>query len=318
MRTSEADVDAAVEILRAGGVIGLPTETVYGLAADASSDAAVEEIFRIKGRPSGHPLIVHLAGVESRTGWVARWPAEADALSALWPGPITLVVPAGPQVSRVVTGGRDTVAIRVPDHPVALAVLERFGGGLAAPSANRFGRVSPTTADDVRDDLHDAVPLVLDGGPSEVGLESTIVSLIGEPRLLRPGGVPVELVEELLGRAVPVADAEDRSAPGTLPSHYAPRAKVELVAEQAVVTRAIAHRDRGRTVAVLVGEGGEAPDGVHVLRSPDDPRERARLLYRRLREADAAGAEVMVTSLPAEAGLGRAVADRLRRAAHRD
>lgn len=317
MAPSSTELDAAVAELRRGGVIGLPTETVYGLAADASSDAAVERIYRIKGRPLGHPLIVHLAPGAALDGWVATVPAAAALLAEqLWPGPLTIVVPAGPRVSTVATGGRPTVALRVPDHPIAAEVLARFGGGLAAPSANRFGRVSPTTAADVRAELGDAVPIVVDGGPSGIGVESTIVSLVGRPMLLRPGGVPAELIETVLGKELAAAAADDRSAPGTLPSHYSPQARVMLVEPDQIASRAASETAAGHTVAVLIGPDAAAVPDVTVLRTHLDDAEQARVLYRRLRQADDAGADVLITSVPAEVGLGAAVADRLRRAAH--
>ncbi|MEM9034020.1 MAG: L-threonylcarbamoyladenylate synthase [Actinomycetota bacterium] len=317
MSATDHEIDEAVTALRRGEVIGLPTETVYGLAADASSDEAVGRIYRIKGRPADHPLIVHLAQGASLEPWVAEVPATAARLGArLWPGPLTVVLRAGPHVSSVATGRRPTVAVRVPDHPVAAAVLERFQGGLAAPSANRFGRVSPTTAADVRSELGDDVPIVLDGGPSDVGLESTIVSLVAEPTLLRPGGVPAEVIEEVLGAPLAAAAPTDRSAPGTLPSHYSPSADVVLVAPDQVVDRARVEAQAGRRAAVLVGPDVRVPRGVLALRTHDDPADQARVLYRRLRDADDLGAEVLITSLPEEVGLGRAVADRLRRAAH--
>lgn len=317
MAPSSTELDAAVAELRRGGVIGLPTETVYGLAADASSDAAVERIYRIKGRPLGHPLIVHLAPGADLDGWGATVPAAAALLAEqLWPGPLTIVVPAGPRVSTVATGGRPTVALRVPDHPVAAEVLARFGGGLAAPSANRFGRVSPTTAADVRAELGDAVPIVVDGGPSGIGVESTIVSLVGRPMLLRPGGVPAELIETVLGQELAAAAPDDRSAPGTLPSHYSPQARVMLVEPDQIASQAASETAAGHTVAVLIGPDAAAVPDVIVLRTHLDDAEQARVLYRRLRQADDAGADVLITSVPAEVGLGAAVADRLRRAAH--
>ncbi|HSL56219.1 MAG TPA: L-threonylcarbamoyladenylate synthase, partial [Acidimicrobiales bacterium] len=226
------DVDRAVAVLRAGGLVGLPTETVYGLAADAEQPAAVARVFAAKGRPPSHPLIVHLAsGGALDDGWAADVPDTARTLAAVvWPGPLTLLVRRGPRVLDEVTGGRPTVALRVPDHPSALAVLAGLDGGLVAPSANRFGRVSPTTAADVVAELGDRVDLVLDGGPCRVGVESTIVDLTGpEPVVLRPGGVPAARLAELLGVAVRRWSGEGEAvAPGMLPSHYAPSARGEL------------------------------------------------------------------------------------------
>ncbi|MGZ6141626.1 MAG: L-threonylcarbamoyladenylate synthase, partial [Myxococcaceae bacterium] len=202
--TSPESIAAAVAVLRRGGLVGLPTETVYGLAADAENELAVRRIFAVKGRPSTHPLIVHVAHASAIESWVTQVPPEAYRLaSAFWPGPLTLVLRRSSRASDAVTGGQETVALRVPGHPVALAVLKAFDGGVAAPSANRFGQVSPTRAEHVRADLGSDVDLVLDGGPARVGVESTIVDLSGaEPLLLRPGGVPVESVELVLERRI--------------------------------------------------------------------------------------------------------------------
>jgi L-threonylcarbamoyladenylate synthase len=298
-----SDLERAAAVLRAGGLVAFPTETVYGLGADATNPAAVGRIFAAKGRPPGHPLIVHLAGGDQLERWAIRVPEAAHRLAAaLWPGPLTLVLRRAPELPDAATGGRATVGLRVPDHPVALELLARAGVPLAAPSANRFGRVSPTSAADVRADLGDRVDLVLDGGEARVGVESTIVELVGpEPVLLRPGGVPVELVEEVLGVGVRRSDVGPARASGMLPSHYAPRCRVELVAGADLAGRAEELAAAGRRVAVL---------------APDAPVEDyARTLYRRLREADEAGADVVLAVAPAPVGIGRAVADRLTRAA---
>jgi L-threonylcarbamoyladenylate synthase len=286
-------------VLRAGGLVAFPTETVYGLGADAGNEGAVRRVFQVKGRPAGHPLIVHVAG--SLTGWAAGVPDAARRLAErFWPGPLTIVLRRGPRVLPAVTGGQDTVALRVPAHPLALALLRDFGGGVAAPSANRFGRVSPTTAAHVRDDLGADVEFILDGGPCGVGVESTIVDLSGgAPSLLRPGGVPLEALEEALGTRFAAPGAV--RAPGRLESHYAPRAEVVLAEPEELDRRAGELREAGRRVVVL--------------RLPASPEEAARALYASLRESDAAGVEIIVTSLPSESGLGRAMADRLRKAA---
>ncbi len=292
-----AAIGRAVDVLRAGGLVAFPTETVYGLGADASSPQAMALLYAVKGRPGDHPVIVHLAEPAAVERWAAEFPDDARSLAReFWPGPLTLVLRRQPHVLDAVTGGRDTVGLRVPAQPVALALLRAFGGGLAAPSANRFGRVSPTTAAHVRDDLGSDVGVILDGGPSALGVESTIVDwTAGDPVILRPGGVPREAVEAVLGRAVPIDDRRG-AAPGTLASHYRPQARVEIVTSDRVGERRRALVDEGRTVGVLVGV--EAPH-----------------LYARLREADTAGFDVILAVLPEEVGLGAAVADRLRRAA---
>ena len=290
-------------MLRAGGLVGMPTETVYGLAADASNEAAVRRIFAVKGRPANHPLIVHLAGVEHLQHWAASVPASAAVLAeACWPGPLTLLVPCGGLVLDVVTGGRPTVGLRVPAHPMALELLRRFGGGVAAPSANRFGQVSPTTAEHVRDDLGDDVDYVLDGGHCPIGVESTIVDCTVEPaQILRPGGIADEEIAQLLHGGV-AAPTGPRRASGMLASHYAPRARVEIVDTRA---------EADERAAALRAEGV----AVDVLDPTADLVAAAQRLYAWLRDADARKLDVLVAVLPAAAGLGHAIRDRLTKAA---
>ncbi|MBN1204427.1 MAG: threonylcarbamoyl-AMP synthase [Myxococcaceae bacterium] len=310
-------LERAVEILRRGGVIALPTETVYGLAANAEDELAVRRVFAIKGRPATHPLIVHLAGAEALPEWARHIPEEARRLAAaFWPGPLTLVLPRTPRATDAVTGGQDTVALRVPSHPVALAVLRALGGGLAAPSANRFGRVSPTTAEHVRQDLGAEVDLILDGGPCTVGVESTIVDLsAGPPAILRPGGLAAEELERVLGHPVPIRTASNVRVSGSLASHYAPRAGVVLVERAEAASRAEALRAQGLQVGVLGPASLALPSGLPRFDIPEDAAGVARFLYLRLREADQAGLDVLVACLPPAEGLGLAVRDRLSRAA---
>ena len=307
----------AVETLRRGGVIALPTETVYGLAANCEDELAVRRVFAIKGRPATHPLIVHVARAAELPSWARHVPEEARRLAeAFWPGPLTLVLPRTARATDAVTGGQDTVALRVPNHPVALAVLDALGGGVAAPSANRFGRVSPTTAEHVRADLGDEVDLILDGGPCTVGVESTIVDLSGkEPAVLRPGGLAVEELERVLGRRVPVRTSATVRVSGSLASHYAPRAGVVLSEPADVASRVTSLRARGHNVGVLGPPGLMLPPGVPRYDVPEDPAGAARALYTRLREADEQGHDVLVACLPRAEGLGIAVRDRLSRAA---
>ncbi|RYZ42280.1 MAG: threonylcarbamoyl-AMP synthase [Myxococcaceae bacterium] len=310
-------LDRAVELLRRGGVIALPTETVYGLAANAEDELAVRRVFAIKGRPATHPLIVHIPGAEHLSRWARVIPDEATALAkAFWPGPLTLVLPRTARATDAVTGGQDTVALRVPGHPVALEVLRRLGGGVAAPSANRFGRVSPTTAEHVQQDLGGDVDLVLDGGPSTVGVESTIVDLSsGAPAILRPGGLATEEVERVLGRTVPVRASTSVRVSGSLASHYAPRAGVVLAEPSEVAQRVETLRAQGRRVGVLGPASLSLPEDVQRFDVPGEPAEAARVLYARLREADEQGHDVLVACLPLASGLGIAVRDRLSRAA---
>lgn len=298
------DVDEAAAVLRAGGVVAFPTETVYGLGARAGNADAVRRVFAIKGRPTDHPLIVHLAS----SAWLGMWagdvPATAEALTtALWPGPLTVLLRRAAGVLDVVTGGRETVGLRVPAHPMALALIAAVGDGVAAPSANRFGRVSPTTAAHVLADLGDDVDVVLDGGPCAVGVESTIVDCtLDPPVVLRPGGVPVEQVAAVLGQEVSVVAGGRSRAPGMLAAHYAPSCRVELVASsQSAQTRRAALGALGHRVGVL--DPG------------DDLAHYAHELFAALRRADTEHLDTLLVVAAPEADLGRAINDRLRRAA---
>lgn len=292
------DIDRAVAVLRAGGLVAIPTETVYGLAADASNPEAVGKIFAVKGRPVDHPLIVHIAAAEHLEDWAATIPSAAAVLAdACWPGPLTLLVPRAARVLDVVTGGLETVGVRVPAHPLTLELLTKFGGGLAAPSANRFGRVSPTTAEHVLADLGDDVDFVLDGGPCPIGVESTIVDCtVDPPQVLRPGGIPTEDIEALLNLTLGAAAGAKRS-PGMLDSHYAPRCRVVLAATIAEARRlATSHA------------GSEILD-------EDDLVRYAHTLFAQLRDADDRGIDKVIAVLPPAVGLGHAIRDRLTKAA---
>jgi L-threonylcarbamoyladenylate synthase len=317
---TDADIARAADVLLRGGLVAFPTETVYGLGADADNPAALARLYAVKGRPGEHPVIVHVGEPTQLGEWAAHVPAAARRLGdALWPGPLTVVVRRAARVLDAVTGGGDTVGVRVPGQPVALALLRAFGGGIAAPSANRFGHVSPTTADDVRADLGDDVDVVLDDGPCTVGIESTIVDCTGdEPVILRPGGVTRERVEQVLGRAVGVRRDGLVRAPGTLKSHYAPEAAVLVVDRADLAGRAAALVAAGQRVAVLAaGPPVPLPPEVVVLDAPADVDEYAQVLYARLREVDRRGVDALLAVPPPDAGLGAAVGDRLRRAAGR-
>ncbi|MCE6959484.1 threonylcarbamoyl-AMP synthase [Cereibacter sphaeroides] len=299
--TPEGIADAA-RILGDGGLVAFPTETVYGLGGDARSDLAVARIFEAKGRPRFNPLIVHLPDLETARRY-ARFDDAAERLAgAFWPGPLTLVLPLGEApLSPLVTAGLPSVAIRVPAHPLARELLRAFGGPLAAPSANPSGRVSPTRAAHVIEGLAGRIEAVLDGGACEVGVESTILGLDGPPRLLRPGGLPLEALEECLGqRLASGGSAERPTAPGQLASHYAPAVALRL---------GVTSPAEGETYLGFGHSGGTlnlSPSG--------DLVEAAANLFHLLREADRLGRPIAVAPIP-EKGLGRAINDRLRRAA---
>jgi L-threonylcarbamoyladenylate synthase len=321
---ASADIDRAVVTLRSGGLVAFPTETVYGLGADASNDEAVRRVFQVKGRPSDHPLIVHLSDASLLNDWAAEVSPTAQLLAdAFWPGPLTLLLERSSTVSSAVTGGRSTVGLRVPDHPVALELLRAFGGGIAAPSANRFGRVSPTTAAHVVADLGDDVEVVLDGGPCRVGVESTIVDLTSDrPIVLRAGGVSLDRLEEVLGHSVDVHVSAEPStggarAPGMLEAHYAPNARVVLATEHELVDVLIEVLGSTTGPVGLLAEGALVglPEDIVELEPAGTADEYAAVLYSRLRQADRLRLAVLVCVPPPEVGVGLAVNDRLRRAA---
>lgn len=316
-------IDRAVELLARGDVVGLPTETVYGLAADGLNPAAVSRVFSIKGRPPGHPLILHVQSPAELDVYGRAVPDAARRLAAeFWPGPLTLIVRRSALVPDAVTGGLDTVALRMPAHPLALEVLRRLGRPLAAPSANRFGKVSPTTREHVVADLGSDVPLVLDGGPCAIGIESTIVDLSREaPQLLRPGAITPEDIFARVGLLVFARDEGAPAAPGLLASHYAPQAPVFLVGQERIWDEARAWATQapiGGRVGVVSQEPAavDLPPGVTVEWLPGDSAALARGLYAALRRLDAAGCERILAVLPKAEGLGAALADRLSRAAH--
>jgi L-threonylcarbamoyladenylate synthase len=305
---------SAAKRLIAGDLVAFPTETVYGLGADASNSKAVSRIYEVKGRPNDHPLIVHIASMERMGDWASEVPQYAIALARkFWPGPMTLVLKRSELAPDFVTGGQDTVGVRVPDHVVALALLEAFekagGKGVAAPSANRFGHVSPTTAAAVVEELADYLSeddLVLDGGACAVGVESTIIDCTGLlPRVLRPGAISTAMIEEVTGlSAVSVDGGDEIRVSGSLENHYAPAAKVLLCEVPIAGQGFIAHKNI------------ETPSGVIRLASPNDDEEFAQILYSALREADAQGLPEVVVVQPIGIGIGVAIRDRLTRAAN--
>lgn len=304
-------LDDAVRRLRAGDVVAVPTETVYGLAADARNDDALRRIYATKGRPAGNPLIVHIAGREQLPEWAATIPAAAEALlDACWPGPLTIVLPARAEVSRVVTAGADSVAVRCPAHPLFRELLLRFGGAVCAPSANRSGYVSPTSAAHVLDDYRDLPVAVLDGGECALGIESTIVRPNGTVlEVLRPGAVPVERLRVLWPGEVRVPAVAEVVVPGSAPRHYSPATRLHVVPRDALA-------GAGHDDVVVCFEGEPPASSARVVRLPPDPAEYARRLYALLRELDAGGySQIFLEELPAGEHW-HAILDRLRRAAH--
>jgi len=326
----------AADLLRRGGLVAFPTETVYGLGGNALDAQAVRRIFEAKGRPANDPLIVHIPGIEMLPRVVAEVPPLVEKLARrFWPGPLTLILPRGSTVPPEVTAGLNTVAVRVPAHPVALALLREAGVPVAAPSANRFGGVSPTTAEHVWHDLAGRVECILDGGPTTIGVESTVLDLSHQPPcILRPGGTPREALEDILGPVSvwekPVASGP-LASPGMLEKHYAPRAALilvqgedEVVLRRAVVSLVHQHQAQGRRVGVLVAdedapfvEGEAQPNLLLALGPLGDLAQVARNLYAALRMMDAQGMDMIIVRDFGSQGLGLAIRDRLRRAAMR-
>lgn len=317
-RPAAQDIARALAVLRDGGLVAFPTETVYGLGADARNVHAVRRIFETKGRPADHPVIVHLADGAQVKNWAADIPPAAHALGkAFWPGPLTLILRRATGVLDAVTGGQDTVAVRVPSHPVAHELLAQFGEGVAAPSANRFGRVSATTADHVRAELGDAVDCILDGGEADVGIESTIVDVSSaEPKLLRPGWITVAQMEAVLGVKLSAPDAQAPRAPGTLAKHYAPQTTLLLLEGDLINELAATLVRQGQRVAVLARTALQPlVDGLLWHTAPPDAAGYAHALYSNLRQLDALRCEVILVEKPPEDPAWAAINDRLLRAA---
>ncbi len=309
--TSE-QIKRAVEILRQGGLVAFPTETVYGLGADATNPSAMKKLYAVKRRPADHPVIVHFASAEAAFAWAREVPEAARKLAEhFWPGPLTLILKRSAKAQDFITGGQDAVGLRVPSHPVARELLNTFGNGIAAPSANRFGLISPTTAAHVRADLGNDVDLVLEGGPSEVGIESTILDLSGAgPVLLRPGRISKAQLQEVLGSPVGEKLESVMRHSGGLERHYAPRTPARLVPSYDL------DKEIGRLkekVAVLAfSRPDERVD--YWLRMPREPQAYAQKLYAALRELDTAGCDEILVEAPPQAPEWAAVRDRLQRA----
>ncbi|MDR2636768.1 MAG: threonylcarbamoyl-AMP synthase [Zoogloeaceae bacterium] len=339
------ELERAVALLKAGELVAFPTETVYGLGADAANPEGVRKIFAAKGRPADHPVIVHLARGEDMTAWAADIPPLAWRLSEIfWPGPLTLILKKQPWVSSLVTGGQESVGLRVPAHPLAQALLTAFAavspgigrGGIAAPSANRFGRVSPTTAAHVREELGDRLACILDGGPAQVGIESTILDLTRladeGPVILRPGGIPAERLCQLFRsfapgeprKPFPAASAAPAVSPtprvsGSLASHYAPATSLHLCPGAELSARLARESAAGRRCGVMAwnAKGNAEVGGAHLWRIlPASPEGYAHDLYATLRELDAARCDAIIAELPPDTPEWQAIHDRLRRASH--
>ena len=326
-----AALEEAAVVLRRGGLVAFPTETVYGLGAHALDERAVRGIYAAKGRPGYNPLIVHVADAGAVRDVARDFPERAErAARAWWPGPVTLVLPKRPEVPGIVTAGLDSVAVRVPAHPVALALLRASGLPIAAPSANRFTELSPTSAAHVVKGLGDRVDLVLDGGPTDVGIESTVVDLTGDvPVLLRPGLVSREELERVLGAvALPAAVPEGevpRPSPGMVERHYAPRAELRIVDQRegaSLLERALAAEREGRRVGVIALEGDAGIDAADTLPPgrwralPNDAAGYARELYAALHDLDDLGCDLVLVQVVPGGDAWSGIRDRLRRAAH--
>jgi L-threonylcarbamoyladenylate synthase len=322
----QSAIESAAAILRKGGVVALPTETVYGLAADASNPDAIKRIFTIKGRPADHPLIVHIADKSELNYWASDVPESAQLLAShFWPGPLTLILHRSPHVSNSITGGQDTVGLRIPNHPLTLDVLRAMGphAAVAAPSANRYGRISPTTAAHVKEELGNNVDYILDGGPCQVGLESTIVSCISDKvTILRPGGIPVSAIEAVLKHSVEVVESSTASirVSGSVLSHYAPRTPLELLPHKELLARAQTLTKQGVRVATLEWS---APDEVNSRQAdfartgmPNNAAEYGQQLYATLRQLDNEHFDRLLAETPPATSEWLAVTDRLLRASY--
>jgi L-threonylcarbamoyladenylate synthase len=310
VRATQVEIETAVQTLRDGELVAFPTETVYGLGANAQNPVAVRKIFAAKGRPVDHPVIVHLDSPRFLHRWVREVPESANKLAErFWPGPLTMVLPRAANVHDVVTGGQDTVAIRVPSHPMAQQLLTAFGGGIAAPSANRYGKLSPTRAEHVRDELGDAVKIILDGGECQIGLESTIVTVEGNNvRLLRPGAVTAGQIRTVIGELLIGANLESPRVPGSTPSHYAPTTPMTVVPASL--------SEGGRRIAVLAQRLPlKSHKYVTWINAGRRPEQYGHDLYANLRTLDKAGCQqILVQDVP-EGEKWDAIRDRLMRAA---
>jgi L-threonylcarbamoyladenylate synthase len=317
MKLTTADAELlsqALQALKRGDVIGLPTETVYGLAADAMNISAVQKIFALKGRPVDHPLIVHIADSTQLSKWAIDIPEEAYVLAQhFWPGPLTMILRKQARVPDEVTGGQNTVGLRCPAHPMALTLLQQLQSGVAAPSANRFGRISPTTAQHVRDEFGDAVPVVLDGGECEVGIESTIIDLSSnQPRLLRPGMISQDEIEAVIGPIASNANRESPRVSGSLAAHYAPRTPMQMLPRNELISQYLRKTQEGLHCEILCLDS--LPEGIKGLSLDNDYHAFAHGLYAAMRELDNRHADFLLIEQTPQTSEWLAVNDRLNRA----
>jgi L-threonylcarbamoyladenylate synthase len=319
VQPTPANIEEAAKALRDGLLVAFPTETVYGLGASATNPEALRRLYAAKGRPADHPVIVHLADVNQIDAWASNVPDAARRIAnALWPGPLTLILPRSTRALDAVTGGQNSVGIRIPNHPVAQALLKAFQDGVAAPSANKFGRLSPTSAGDVAGDFADEVSIIIDGGPCDVGIESTIVDFSGDqPRILRPGMVLPEQIEHIAGVSLkaPVQAAAVKTvtrAPGGLPSHYAPNTPLRIVRSEHLLQELEALRSAGVSACVLSFQG-PIPE-VRWITMPPNANRYAQQLYSSLRKLDSEKAEVILVESVPTSSEWAGVADRLQRA----
>ena len=318
-RVLQSEIQEAVEALRAGELVGFPTETVYGLGANANNPDAVRKIFRVKGRPSTHPLIVHIDHPRYIQRWVREMTPEAKRLAdAFWPGPLTLVAKRAPAVNDIITGGQDTIAIRVPNHPVAQQLLNAFGGGIAAPSANRYGKVSPTRAEHVRDEFNaDELRIVLDGDDCKIGLESTIVSCVGDvPRVLRPGTITMTQLRAVVPSIQLGPNPSSPRVPGSMSRHYSPATPVNVVPSRRLEIVMNEFTAKEEKVAVLAQRPpGNTTPFMTWINAGMRPDAYARQLYANLRTLDKAGAKIILVEEVPDDERWEAIRDRLKRAA---
>ena len=317
----DAAIEYAANLLRQGRLVAFPTETVYGLGADATNPDAVRRIFQAKGRPADHPLIVHIPSIDSLSDWALTVPDAAQQLAArFWPGPLALILKKRPEVPLVVTGGQNTIGLRMPDHPVALRLLRTFGGGIAAPSANRFCRISPTLAAHVEEELGDTVDLILDGGACQVGVESTIVDLSGNrPKLLRPGHITRHDIEAVLQTELLIISPQsgqtkqsEMRAPGMMAVHYAPVTQAMLCPADHLPEMIQELNFRNKKIGILAYSLEQAENKLtRIIRLPEQADDYAQALYASLRELDGLQLEIILVEQPPKLEAWRAINDRL-------